>query len=398
MIRTSKHNVNDITNNIKLEQLDSLFDDYKNDLNIYIDYIINSILPLKKRLSSKELPSFNIKHSKYKRDIYIKASEIIRSQIKKSNNKRYYHYKKTYKYFKENHPNHSFTNKKYSELNLKEIHKSKYFIKPNLNNISINLTNEFFDIKNGNHFDKFINIKLPYFNDKKTRAIKINIPLKYHKHSNKLLNGGFSLRNNIQIKNINGKYYINLIWFKEKPEVRTDGSSIGIDLGYKKLITCSNGDIIGDDIIKIYDKISNKKQGSKSFKRSLIERDNLINYYVNQLNLNNINKIIIEDLKNVKHKKKYFNNKIQRWSYIKTIDKINRTCNDNGIELVKVSPAYTSQICSRCGIIDNKSRNGENFKCISCGYEIDADINASINIHNRGVYSLSNEDKVNIKV
>jgi transposase len=62
-----------------------------------------------------------------------------------------------------------------------------------------------------------------------------------------------------------------------------------------------------------------------------------------------------------------------------------------GIELVKVSPAYTSQTCSKCGHVDEKSRNGEHFSCTCCGYQIDADYNAAINIHNRGVYSLSNQ-------
>ena len=102
--------------------------------------------------------------------------------------------------------------------------------------------------------------------------------------------------------------------------------------------------------------------------------------------------LIIQDLINVKHKSelhKKINNKLQRWSYCKTIDKISRTCEVNGIELVKVSPAYTSQTCSCCGHIDKNSRKLEDFHCVSCGYEIDADINASINIHNRGIYSFS---------
>jgi hypothetical protein len=33
------------------------------------------------------------------------------------------------------------------------------------------------------------------------------------------------------------------------------------------------------------------------------------------------------------------------------------------------------------------NRKGETFHCLNCGYENDADVNASINIHNRGIYS-----------
>lgn len=61
----------------------------------------------------------------------------------------------------------------------------------------------------------------------------------------------------------------------------------------------------------------------------------------------------------------------------------------NGVHLIKVNPAYTSQTCSNCGTVDKNSRNGEKYLCQHCKYEIDADINAAINIYNRGVYSLS---------
>ena len=47
----------------------------------------------------------------------------------------------------------------------------------------------------------------------------------------------------------------------------------------------------------------------------------------------------------------------------------------------KVSPAYTSQRCSACGIVDGKSRESQaNFACRSCGYACNADVNAAKNI------------------
>jgi len=389
MIRTSKHNISNITNQGKLSYLDCLFIDYKNGLEIYINYIIDGVLPLKTMMSSSLLPNEKIIHSRFKQLIYKQASEIIRSQIDKCKKKRYSSYKKVYSYFKKNERQLNFINKKFSKLQLKDILTSRYFTKPNLNNISINLDERFFDIKYGKHFDNFVKIILPYFNEKGTRALQIKVPLKYHKHSLSLLKDNFSLRKNIQIKKVNGSYYINLIWFKDVLP-RTEGSSLGIDLGYNKLIATSNGETIGSELKQIYNKISNKKQGSKSFKRSLNERDNLINYYVNKIDLTELKTIVIEDLNNVKSGKKYFNNKIQRWSYVKTIDKINRTCEVNGIGLVKVSPSYTSQTCSCCGHTDKNSRKLEEFLCVSCGYESDADINASVNILNRGIYSSSN--------
>lgn len=55
MIRCSKHSINE-TNQGKLAYLDNLFIDYKHDLEIYIGYIIDEVLPLKTNLSSKLLP------------------------------------------------------------------------------------------------------------------------------------------------------------------------------------------------------------------------------------------------------------------------------------------------------------------------------------------------------
>jgi len=54
-----------------------------------------------------------------------------------------------------------------------------------------------------------------------------------------------------------------------------------------------------------------------------------------------------------------------------------------------VNPAYTSQTCSNCGELDKSNRKGEIYKCKGCGLEIDADLNAAINILHRGDYNLS---------
>jgi IS605 OrfB family transposase len=369
----------------KQASLDSLFIDYKHDLEIYINYIIDGILPLKPNLSSSLLPTERISHSRYKQLIYKQASEIIRSQIDKAKKKRFNNYKKIYSYMMKNHPDSSFIKLKFSELSLNDILKTKYFTIPNLNNLSINLDERFFDIKqNAKHFDNYLKLILPYFNDKGTRALQVKIPFNNHNHSNNFKDSNFLLRSNIQLKKVNGVYYVSQIWYKEVDK-KNNGKAIAFDMGYNKLLVSSDNEHIGVANMKsVYDKISRKKQGSKAFKRSLIQRDNLINESINKIDLSPINQIILEDLVNVKSGKKYFNNKIQRWSYAKTIDKINRTCEVKGIELVKVSPAYTSQTCSNCGEVDKKSRLGETFKCTSCSYEIDSDYNGAINIYNKG--------------
>jgi len=55
------------------------------------------------------------------------------------------------------------------------------------------------------------------------------------------------------------------------------------------------------------------------------------------------------------------------------------------IDVIRVPPEYTSQICSECGNKDKKSRNKRKWRCKRCGYIDDSDINASKNIKDRGV-------------
>jgi IS605 OrfB family transposase len=185
-----------------------------------------------------------------------------------------------------------------------------------------------------------------------------------------------------------------MIFEKETPELKTEGREIGVDIGYKKLITTSDREKFDTGLEAIYEKISRKKQGSKAFKRALKERDNKINESVNLLPFDELKMIVAEDLKNVKHKSKgkiykKFNNKLQRWSYLKVLDRLSLKCEERGTNFKKVNPAYTSQTCCSCGFRHRDNRKGEKFLCLKCGMEMDADYNSPINILHLGadVYS-----------
>ena len=118
-------------------------------------------------------------------------------------------------------------------------------------------------------------------------------------------------------------------------------------------------------------------------------------------NLSNVKHVVVEDLKGVKTGsngkiRKQFNNKLQRWSYPKVINKLERFCEENRVLLTKEEPAYTSQLCSVCGAVDKANRKGELYQCSSCGNVMDADYNAAINILHRGAYSPSIQSGVRI--
>jgi len=219
--------------------------------------------------------------------------------------------------------------------------------------------------------------------------LKLALPSKKHNHFNKFKR--WTMRKSLRLRCNNGKYYIDVYFEKDAPTKKRAGKTIGLDIGYKKLIVTSDGKVYGRELEKIYSKISRKKQKSKAFKRALVERDNKTNEIVKQLPFKSLKTIVVEDLKNVKKNtrgnlNKKFVNKLQRWSYRDVLDRLCCLTEEHGITLKKVNPAYTSQTCSSCGVVCKQNRKGEVYEC-ACGLVLDADINASINILHLGVYS-----------
>lgn len=61
-----------------------------------------------------------------------------------------------------------------------------------------------------------------------------------------------------------------------------------------------------------------------------------------------------------------------------------------GTRVVKVYPAYTSQTCHACGVVDQKSRESQAvFRCTGCGHRDHADVNAAKNIRHAAGYAVS---------
>lgn len=51
---------------------------------------------------------------------------------------------------------------------------------------------------------------------------------------------------------------------------------------------------------------------------------------------------------------------------------------ERGGQLIEVPPAYSSQTCSACGVVDSQSRISQSeFICVACGHRANADINAA---------------------
>lgn len=359
ILRTSSHTIK-FANTGKKVLYKKIVSDYQWLLQKYIDLIYEKKLPLKTNLSSKELPILNdIVNANWRVDCYREAVQTYRSVLAKYKGKKCH----------------------------------KPFTKPIIKSHSVNINYHLWDIEKceEGEFDYFIRIFSPYLKTK-TRYFTFNIPIKFHYACNCLKDQGFEFNNRTMMLRDNGM--LCLYWEKEEV-AKHDGRPIGVDCGYKKLLACSDGKVYGKELEGIYEKISRKKQRSKAFKRALIERDQAINRTVKKFynEHKDCGQIIVENLKNVKRGKKFskkFNNKLQRWSYTKVMNKLGRFSEEEGFLLIKVPPAYTSQRCHVCNTVDKSSRQGEVYHCRTCGAEMDADINAAINILHLGVYSPQN--------
>ncbi|MFO7793637.1 MAG: transposase [Candidatus Nanohaloarchaea archaeon] len=99
--------------------------------------------------------------------------------------------------------------------------------------------------------------------------------------------------------------------------------------------------------------------------------------------------IVIGDLEGIQNKDrgKRMNRTIRNFPHWKLRNYIKYKAKWEGIKVIEVSEAYTSQTCSQCG--EKSSPRKGMFQCQSCGYETDRDKNASYNIGKRGIGKLS---------
>ena len=105
-------------------------------------------------------------------------------------------------------------------------------------------------------------------------------------------------------------------------------------------------------------------------------------YIIDMAVKNNCGTIQMEDLTGINKDNVFLKN----WSYFDLQTKIEYKAKEKGINVVKISPKYTSQRCNKCGHIEKENRlEQKTFECKSCGFKTNADYNAAKNIATSGI-------------
>jgi IS605 OrfB family transposase len=215
----------------------------------------------------------------------------------------------------------------------------------------------------------------------------------------------------IQLKD--NDLFFNLVISEKIKERNLDSNIVvGVDLGIVNPAVCAlqnseNPIFIGnkDDYFKTSIQLYNRRKslqksiaragGGHGRKKKLKNlnrlRNNISNFHtsynhfiskqiINYAIKNNAGIIKIENLSNISKNKPML---LMHWPYYQLQSMITYKAEKEGIKVVTIKASYTSQTCSKCGYMDKDNRlSQDKFICKHCNNEINADLNAAINIAN----------------
>lgn len=211
----------------------------------------------------------------------------------------------------------------------------------------------------------------------------------------------------------NGKYWLHVVVDAPGPEVPQNATVIGIDLGLTHPAVTSARQFLGKRHWKEVDRCAFRlkrklqSKGSKSAKRhlrkigrrlALFHRD--CDHVLSKRIVQNTPAgatIVFENLTNIrerseisKSKKHDTKRRLHAWSFAQLYNFTAYKAQERGIRVERIDPRHTSQTCSRCGYQHRSNRRSQSFfLCRSCGYCLNADLNAAYNIREKYLASLA---------
>lgn len=226
-----------------------------------------------------------------------------------------------------------------------------------------------------------------------------------------------------------GKWFVAIQTEHEHKAVIQNEGEIGIDLGIVRFATLSNGEYFCpknslkmrlDQLKKAQQWLSRKKKYSQNWYKAK-EKVSKLHYHIANSRRDYLNKIsttisknhavvFVEDLQVANMSKSAKGDVENLGRRVKQKSGLNRSILDQGWyefkrqldyklawqggELILVDPKYTSQTCPnpKCLHVSKENRKKQNeFRCVACGYENNADFVGALNILRAGHAQLACE-------
>ncbi len=216
------------------------------------------------------------------------------------------------------------------------------------------------------------------------------------KHQATLFDGGTPKEAELILKN--GNWFFNLVLeFPEVEPVKCE-TVFGVDVGENNLAATSTGKLFGggnlrhrrDEHLCFRSRLqSNGSQSARQRLRQVSGKEQRRVKHTNhevskaivlEAREAGAGKIILEDLTHIRDNikaGKRVRTRLHRWAFRQLQTFVEYKAKAVGIVVEYVNPAYTSQTCSLCGSLGNRSKHL--FTC-KCGFRTHADVNASRNL------------------
>lgn len=204
---------------------------------------------------------------------------------------------------------------------------------------------------------------------------------------------------------VRGKWYVSCVCDFDDPALLTPEGMLGVDMGIVNLATDSMGERHDGSQVEAKRARYAKRRatlqriGTRAAKRRLKKLSGrqrryqqIVNHTISKAIVSKAERyslaIALEDLTHIRARVKASKEQRKRlhsWAFGHLRACIEYKARRAGVAVFAIDPAYTSQTCPACGVIDRKNRPSQSvFRCVGCGHAQHADDVAAGNIASRG--------------
>ena len=221
------------------------------------------------------------------------------------------------------------------------------------------------------------------------------------------------------------RFAVHVVFEVDQPEPRAPtGRFVGIDLGVEELVSTSDGERVtnprhlrhsAERLAAAQRVVAGRKRGSHRRRKAAQRVEAIHRKIANQRRdlHHHVSKALVARYDLIAHEELAITNMVRRpaprpkleggyhpngaaakaglnreilaagWGQL--LRKLSYKAEEAGRELIAVDPRHTSMTCAVCGFVDGGNRSGAVFRCLRCGHEAHADVNAAQNILRAGL-------------